>query len=738
MLMPTNRFEPGTLIEIDGVDHRPTGHAAGRQQLLDVVTGAYFVDRGATGMPTDDEFSAMLEQGRVRIKGPRSADRIRLLNESAEWALDQAIAIDPSVGKRLAQVQLLDAAGVANGDKAIAVHLARFWTPELVEKHGPHDPPRTIRRWRTTRGRPGGRRPNHMVSMRGRAPRASRSPDVAAEVEWKHALAAQQTRGRPHDAYAEYRVEMAAINAGTHSQYAKPTKPYRIVSKETMRRRCNALECSATVRTKLGEEAVEQDWSGGGRSLVADFAMHMVIVDHTRIDVFVVDDEFEMVLGRAWLSLAVCVATRTVVAHLLSFNDPSVWTLGEILRRMALPKRVPPIFADRYPILRDLRGKPTELIVDNAVEFKSHTMEAAARSAGFNVRFCPIRRPRYRAIGERTIGTIVRMICEALPGRTLPIAEARRFGHDAEDEACVLMRELEAVTVHCIAEYNTSPHSELGDRQPALMFEKDAKRFGINAFADLEAFRIDVMAIHTGAQLTPSGIRTFGGLRHHDIAAVRGLLDDLVPLEGRRRRRDDATATVDYRYDPQDIKHIYVWNRKTLRYVRLTCSDERYADGMPLAFHEQIRRAAKAEGAAFNTEDERCLARTRRIQAIRAIDPKELARSRKAVAELYEIPRLRQITGNIVHLHHEPSTPVTLDDFLPNDRAALTALDNEILSQRPEVKPRTTHRNLRARRDQRDAGRMEAADVEGPAKSDQQTASTSRRRRRSTTSGSYE
>lgn len=736
--MAKNRFEPGTLLDIDDAEHRPVGYGAGRLQFLNTSTGAYFVDRGATGMPTDDEYSAMLAAGRIKVRSPRSADRVRLLNDAAEWALDQAITIDPAVAKRLAQVQLLDDAGVANGDKAIAIHLAQHWTAELIAKHGPHDPPRTIRRWRATRGRPGSRRPNHMVSMRGRAPKASRSPDAAAEVEWKHALAAQQNKGRPGDAYAEYRVEMAAINDGTHPHYAKPTKPYRIVSKETMRRRCNALECSATVKTKRGVEAVEQDWAGAGKSLVADFAMHMVIVDHTPIDVFVVDDQFEMVLGRAWLTLAVCVSTRAIVAHLLSFNDPSVWTVGEILRRMALPKRVPPIFADRYPILRDLRGKPTELIVDNAPEFRSHTMEAAARSAGFNVRFCPIKRPRYRAIGERTIGTIVRMICEVLPGRTLPIAEARRLGHDAQDEACVLMRELEAITVHCIAEYNIAPHSELGERQPALLFEKDAKRFGINAFADLEAFRIDTMAIHVGAQLTPSGIKTFGGLRHHDIAAVRGLLDDLVPLEGRRRRRDDATATVDYRYDPQDINHIYVWNRKTLRYVRLTCSDERYADGMPLAFHEQIRKAAKAEGAAFNTDDERCLYRSRRIQAIRAIDPNELARSRKAVAELYEIPRLRQITGNIVHLHYEPSSPVTLDDFLPNDRAALTALDTEILSQRPEVKPRTTHRNLKARRDQRDAGRPEGATVEKQMQADEQAASASRRRRRSTTSGSYE
>jgi putative transposase len=705
--MPINRFEPGAIVEIDDVDYYPQAPMGGRHVFLNPLTGAFFTcpdAQGVVGMPTDDQFTQLLAEGRAKVKAPRSVDRVRLLNDVAQWAMDQAFELDPAAAKRLAQVTMLDDAGVPNGEKAISRHMEKHWTQELLDKHGPHSPPRTIRYWRRTRGRPGARRAGQMVSMRGRAPRASRSGDVPSEIEWKHALEHQRTAAKPRDTYAAYVAEMQAVNEGRHPVYARPDKPYRRVSKETMRRRCNALECSATVRSKKGEQAVEQDWSGGGRSLVADFAMHMVIIDHSRLDVFAVDDEFELVLGRAWLTVAICVKTRAIVAYLITFIDPCVWTVGEILRRMALPKRPPDEYARRYPILVNLRGKPTEIIVDNAVEFRSHTLEAAARSAGFNVRFCPIKRPRYRAVCERAIGTINRMICEMLPGRTLPIAEARRLSYDAEEHACILMHELEAVANHVVAEYNTSPHADLGERQPALVFEKDANRYGINNFADLDAFRIDTMAVQQDAQLTPSGIKAFGSLRYHDIRAVRELLDDLVPLEARRKRRDDATATVDFRYDPMDIRHIHVWNRKTRKYVRLTCSDERYSDGMPIWFHDQIRKAAKAEGAAFNTEEERCAARARRIQAIKDINPEDKIRARKAVADLYEVPRLRQITGNIVHLHAEHSEPVTLDNFLGNDRAAPTSLDHEILSIRPDVQKRERRSQLRERRDQRNAG----------------------------------
>lgn len=202
-----------------------------------------------------------------------------------------------------------------------------------------------------------------------------------------------------------------------------------------------------------------------------------------------------------------------------------------------------------------LRGKAGEVIVDNASEFRSHAMEAAARHAGFSVSFCPIKKPRYRAICERAIDTINTKLCRDLPGHTLTIHDARRLGYDAEDHAVVMLDELEAVANQIVADYNTSPHDGIGDRQPALVFEQDLNKYGINNFADIESFRRDTMNVEEDAQISPSGLRAFG-LRYHDIEAVPALLNDLVPLEPRRKRRDDATATVHFRYDPADINTI--------------------------------------------------------------------------------------------------------------------------------------------------------------------------------------
>ncbi|WP_390583708.1 hypothetical protein [Erythrobacter sp. MTPC3] len=145
-----------------------------------------------------------------------------------------------------------------------------------------------------------------------------------------------------------------------------------------------------------------------------------------------------------------------------------------------------------------------------------------------------------------------------------------------------------------------------------------------------------------------------------------------------------------------------MWNRKTRKYIELQCADERYANGMPLWLHKKIQDEAKSEGAAFNTEEERLSMRGKLVQAIRNISPKALAESRKRVAQLLEIPRVKQITGSIVDLTNAEPVAISLGDFISHDRAALTSLDHEILSPRPAPRKGRAKTPLDHRREETD------------------------------------
>ncbi|MGY6637733.1 MAG: integrase catalytic domain-containing protein [Erythrobacter sp.] len=688
------RFKPGTIIEINGAEFEHVKNLGEGLVLIHRAKGTTFECEqpdGSKAIPTVEQFENMEADGILVIRSPLSKHRIRNFNEKAEWALGDA-AIDQKAIARAEICDLLDQRGVPNGNKAIGRALKELWTQELTGKFGRVPASRTVRGWRTTRGYIGNRHPRHMVSLTGRKIGDFRPGDLNSQIMWVSVLRGLDAGISISAIHADYVASIRQVNTGTHPNLPKPDKPLKVLDQRTIRRACIDLETSDTTARHISKAAIEQDWLGAGKPLTADLVMQRVIIDHTPIDVHVACPKLEIILGRPWLTLVIDVKSRAIVGYVITFIDPSIWTVGEALRRMALPKRPPPAMANRYPILRRLRGKATEVIVDNASEFRSHTMEAAARHAGFSVTFCPIGQPRYRAICERAISTINSRLSNDLPGRTLTMHDTRRYGYNAEDFAVVMMDELEAVANQVIADYNTSPHSGIGDRQPALVFEQDINKYGINYFSDFDSFRRDTMAIVEGAQLSPSGLRAFG-LRYHDIEAVPALLNHLVPIEPRRKRRDDATATVHFRYDPADISTIQVWNRVTRKYVELRCSDERYADGMPLWLHEKIQAEAKAQGASFNSEEERLAMRGQLIKAVRNISPKALAEYRKRLAQLLEIPRIRQITGNLVDLTNAHPEAATLGDYISQDRAALNAVDDEILS------PRTAPRNGRARTD---------------------------------------
>lgn len=725
--LPNFNYPAGTIIEIDGRPHHPpVFHFPGRMTLIDCHTGQPFLvpdgDNG-TALPTQDDYNSLLISGRVEVKFPQKVIASRALAAVAEWDWSDLEKIDPGIRKVLAQVEILDENGVKNGIKAVTNGLTEYWNEDLEKQYGKHDSPHTVKRWRSERGKPGARVPRLMARLTGKVPRQPQDSDVSFQIRMKYALLCNSSQMTVKSAYAAATDELICVNEDRSKIYPKPDKPYLIFSYTTFWRDCAALKGSDTIEARDGKDLMNSKMRGAGRSLTAGRILEKVIIDHTPLDAFVVIDlERDIVAGRPFLTLALDVHSRAILGWVISFRPPSYWTVCEILRRMGLPKRPPPYEAERYPILKYICGKPTELILDNAAEFTSHSLEDAAKCGGFSVRFCPIKAPRYRAPGERVIATIQNLMLENLPGRTKPIKEARREGYDPEDRAVATIDEIEALANMAFVEYHTTPHEGLDGRQPALVFQKSANKHGIDVMADFTRFYIEMMETKHNIRVTNSGVDMFNGLHYQHAINVPRLIDNCLRFEPRRQKYENATIHTKVKFDPENIAKIHVWDKTTRSYVELNCSDDTYADGMPLWFHEELVSIAKREATAkpkptaqhrtkksqktdepyikslaeaaddevaptgFNTEAERLNARARRIEAVRAIAPRARHQERLTLARLYETPRLRQITGNIVELSTDFAHAVTTSDFIAHDVASLTAFDLEVLSPRPTPK----------------------------------------------------
>ena len=66
--------------------------------------------------------------------------------------------------------------------------------------------------------------------------------------------------------------------------------------------------------------------------------LQVVQIDHTLVDVVVVDELERLPLGRPWLTLAIDVASRMVTGFYVSLDPPSTLSVAMALTQAVLPK----------------------------------------------------------------------------------------------------------------------------------------------------------------------------------------------------------------------------------------------------------------------------------------------------------------------------------------------------------------------------------------------------------------
>lgn len=145
--MTYNKFQPGTIVEIDGSEYLPQGYSGGRLLLFHRTKGTHYLCEqpdGSMALPSDQQFDGLLLDQKVVIRTPLSGNEIRNFNAQSEWAVGDVAVIDEKALQRSVLCELLDNHGVKNGNKAIEKALKKLWTPDLIEKHGIAPSPRTI------------------------------------------------------------------------------------------------------------------------------------------------------------------------------------------------------------------------------------------------------------------------------------------------------------------------------------------------------------------------------------------------------------------------------------------------------------------------------------------------------------------------------------------------------------------------------------------------------------------
>jgi len=227
----------------------------------------------------------------------------------------------------------------------------------------------------------------------------------------------------------------------------------------TVRARVRAVRPEMARQRREGAAAAQPLLAAPGSTPEASAPFEIFQMDHTLVDLIVVDAYQRLPIGRPYLTVAIDVFSRCIAGICLTLDPPSATSVGLCLTHAAMPKHA---WLERIGVEVDwpIAGKPRRLYVDNAKEFYSEALRKGCEQHGITLAHRPVARPHFGGVVERVLGTLMDMVHQ-LPGTTFSNIHARGT-YDAEGRAVLTVAELETWLALAIAgKYHQEIHATL-------------------------------------------------------------------------------------------------------------------------------------------------------------------------------------------------------------------------------------------------------------------------------------
>ncbi|BCT78115.1 transposase [Sinomonas cyclohexanicum] len=397
--------------------------------------------------------------------------------------------------------------------------------------------------------------------------------------------------------------------AAVHREIARlcRRRGLRVPSRSAVARRVAGLDPLATAMAREGADGARRLQSAGGLVPPVREVLEQVQIDHTVVDVIVVDERERLPIGRPYVTVGIDVFSRCIVGLVVTLEAPSALSVGLCLAHMATDKGP---WLERIGAEADwpMSGKPRGLYLDNAAEFKGEALRRGCEQHGISLRYRPGGQPHYGGIVERVIGTMMGMVHE-LSGTTFS-NPAERGSYDSEAKATLTMAELERWLALAVAVYHGQLHGTTG-QTPQRRWEEACGKAAPPVVADGAAFLVDFLPVYR-RRLARTGFV----LDH-----VHYFSDALKPWVARRDQLDSFVL----RRDPRDISRIWVLDPDGGSYLAVPY---RSLSRPPVTLWEHRAAVMRLRTEGRSQVDEEALFRM--VDQMRAITDTAKAATRKA------------------------------------------------------------------------------------------------------------
>ncbi|MCE2594113.1 DDE-type integrase/transposase/recombinase [Motilimonas cestriensis] len=366
----------------------------------------------------------------------------------------------------------------------------------------------------------------------------------------------------------------------------------------TIRGRVNQLAEDLKIRRRFGsKKAQDKLHMNEGAFPHAEYPLSVIQIDHTLLDIILVDDDHRLPMQRPWITMAIDVYSRLVVGFYISLDPPGSVSVGACLSHAILPK-------DNWLAEHDIDtpwpcwGIPRTVHADNAKEFRGRMLQLACDQYGITLEWRPVARPHFGAHIERLLGTFAKKI-HALPGTTFSNT-VQREGYDSEKESAFTLKELENWLGQLIVKsYHHSYHtgincSPMSKYEQGILGNSNSKGVGLpERISDEETLRINFLP-YVERTIQAYGIQIDNVCYYHDV--LRVWINSTV--EGQRK----VKRKFIFRRDPRDISVVWFFDPQLEMYYPIPYRNTSFPAVSIWEFNAALNRL-KEEGRSTVNED---------------------------------------------------------------------------------------------------------------------------------------
>jgi putative transposase len=332
----------------------------------------------------------------------------------------------------------------------------------------------------------------------------------------------------------------------------------------TIRNRMESLDPKTVLKRRHGYKESNKEFENyEGEFPEGNYPLEFVQIDHTPLDIIVVDKTYREPLGRPYLTLAIDVYSRMIAGIYVSLQAPGYYNVSQCLFNTFIQKDK---LLHKYNIDGEwnIFGLPRIIGVDNGADLVSTDVQRVCDEYGITLMKRPVARPQFGAHVERVLGTINQEV-HNLAGTTFSNV-SEKGNYKSDKEAMFTLEELTQWLLHYIVNiYHKKYHSGINTTPD--------DKYMIGIFGDEE---------NAGTGILPSIIENIEDVKISLLPTeFRTVQKDGITLDGITYysdvlrhwigKRDSQKTKIKHKIkrDPLNIQKIYFYDSELKEYFEV-------------------------------------------------------------------------------------------------------------------------------------------------------------------------